>query len=161
MGYLANFMVYTFAMVGVIVVALLVFKNSTSGGTIKKSKYLKVIDSMSLAPRKNLYIISAGEEKFLIAGDADKTTLISKLESTLHQQERSLEIPQNKNNDIEELFSKTNELSFRDALGSVPQSRKHSYMDTSNIGIKNSMLSSNNDTNYTSVIRNLAEKMRG
>ena len=160
MGYLANFMVYTFAMVGVIVVALLVFKNSTSGGTIKKSKYLKVIDSMSLAPRKNLYIISAGEEKFLIAGDADKTTLISKLESTLHQQERSLEIPQNKNNDIEELFSKTNELSFRDALSSVPQSRKHSYMDTSNIGIKNSMLSSNNDTNYTSVIRNLAEKMR-
>lgn len=163
MGYLANFMVYTFAMVGVIVVALLVFKNSTSGGTIKKSKYLKVIDSMSLAPRKNLYIISAGEEKFLIAGDADKTTLISKLEYTLHQQERSLEIPQNKkkDNDIEELFSKTDELSFRDALSSVPQSRKHSYMDTSNIGIKNSMLSSNNDTNYTSVIRNLAEKIRG
>ena len=71
-----------------------------------------------------------------------------------------LDIPQIYNNDIEELFSKTNELSFRDTLSSVPQSRKHSYMDTSNIGIKNSMLSSNNDTNYTSVIRNLAEKMR-
>ena len=29
MGYLANFMVYTHAMVGIIVIALLVFKNST------------------------------------------------------------------------------------------------------------------------------------
>ena len=32
MGYLANFMVYTLAMVGVIVVALLIFKSATSGG---------------------------------------------------------------------------------------------------------------------------------
>ena len=163
MGYLANFMVYTFAMVGVIVVALLVFKNSTSGGTIKKSKYLKVIDSMSIAPRKNLYIISAGDEKFLIAGDADKTTLISKLESTLHQQERSIEIPQNKNkdNDIEVLFSNTSESSFRETLSAIPHSRKHSYMDNSNIGINNSILNSKGNTNYTSVIKNLAEKIRG
>ena len=82
MGYLGNFIVYTLAMVGVIVVALLVFKNATSGGNLgHKSRYLKVIDSMSLGQRKNLYIVSTGKEQFLIAGDVDKTTLISKLEN--------------------------------------------------------------------------------
>ncbi len=80
MGYLANFIVYTLAMVGVIVVALLVFRNATSIGGTKSSKYLKVIDAMSLGQRKTLYIVSAGREKFLIAGDVDKTSLISKLE---------------------------------------------------------------------------------
>ena len=82
MGYLANFMVYTLAMVGVIVVALLIFKSATSGGiTGGKSKYLKIIDTLNLAPRKTLYIVSTGREKFLIAGDVDKTSLISKLET--------------------------------------------------------------------------------
>ena len=82
MGYLANFMVYTLAMVGVIVVALLIFKSATSGGiTGGKSKYLKIIDTLNLAPRKTLYIVSTGREKFLIAGDVDKTNLISKLET--------------------------------------------------------------------------------
>ena len=159
MGYLANFMVYTFAMVGVIVIALLVFKNSTSGGSIKKSKYLKVIDSMSLAPRKNLYIVSAGEEKFLIAGDVDKTTLISKLET----KSKSLS---NFDTGIaclhaEEHSQHENIQSFQETMHSLPQQKRHNYMDKSNIGIKNSMLHSGNDTNYTSVIRNLAEKMRG
>ena len=83
MGYLANFMVYTLAMVGVIVVALLIFKSATSGGiTGGKSKYLKIIDTLNLAPRKTLYIVSTGREKFLIAGDVDKTSLISKLETS-------------------------------------------------------------------------------
>ena len=81
MGYLANFIVYTLAMVGVIVVALLVFKKTTAIGGTKGSKYLKVIDAMSLGQRKTLYIVSAGREKFLIAGDVDKTSLISKLET--------------------------------------------------------------------------------
>ena len=85
MGYLTNFIVYTLAMVGVIVIALLVFKNSTCFHTGTKSKYLKILDSMTIAPRKTLYIISAGQEKFLIAGDVDKTTLISKLESNLQE----------------------------------------------------------------------------
>ena len=75
MGYLANFIVYTLAMVGVIVVALLVFKKTTAIGGTKSSKYLKVIDAMSLGQRKTLYIVSAGREKFLIAGDVDKALM--------------------------------------------------------------------------------------
>ena len=83
MGYLANFMVYTLAMVGVIILTLLVFKYST-GCKIKKSNHsgsLKVIDSLSLSTRKTLYVVETNGEKFLIAGDIDRTTLISKLNS--------------------------------------------------------------------------------
>ena len=40
MGYITNFIVYTLAMVGVIVVALLVFKNATSISSGRTSKYL-------------------------------------------------------------------------------------------------------------------------
>ena len=136
MGYLANFMVYTFAMVGVIVIALLVFKNATSQGTGAKSKYLKVIDSMSLAPRKTLYIVSTGKEKFLIAGDVDKTTLISKLET---------------NEQAEEISSKE---TFQQTMQSLSKSN---YMDKSNIGIKSSLLHEKNDK---SVMRNLIDKMK-
>ena len=57
MGYLANFRVYTLAMVGIIVIALLVFKNSTGIGAKNNSKYLKVHDTLSLGPRKTLYIV--------------------------------------------------------------------------------------------------------
>ena len=35
---------------------------------------------MNLGARKTLYIVEANSEKFLIAGDAERTSLISKLE---------------------------------------------------------------------------------
>lgn len=122
MGYLGNFIVYTLAMVGVIVVALLVFKGTTSGAALgKKPKHLKLIDSMSLGQRKNLYIVSTGKEQFLIAGDVDNTTLISKLE-TLDTEVISPEVKQN---------------SFKETLNNLP---KTDFMDKSNIGIRSSML---------------------
>jgi len=85
MGYLTNFIVYTLAMVGVIILALMVFKYSTSCkvNKIGSSKGLKVIDSLSLSARKTLYVIESGNERFLIAGDIDRTTLISKLEPNM------------------------------------------------------------------------------
>ena len=81
MGYLTNFIVYTLAMIGVIFIALMVFKSTSGISSKKTSKFLKVHDTLSLGGRKTLYIVSAGEEKFLIAGDIDKTSLISKLET--------------------------------------------------------------------------------
>ncbi len=140
MGYLANFMVYTFAMVGVIVIALLVFKNATSQGTGAKSKYLKVIDSMSLAPRKTLYIVSTGKEKFLIAGDVDKTTLISKLDVS-HTAAPVEDVSSSK-----ETFQQT-----------MQKLARPDYMDKSAIGIKTSLLHEKNDK---SVMRNLIDKMK-
>ena len=137
MGYLTNFIVYTLAMVGVIVIALMVFKNATNGFSSKGgSKYLKVHDSLSLGPRKTLYIVSAGQEKFLIASDVDKTALISKL----NPQEK-IEIKP----DIEE--------SFKSTLENI--STKPSYIDKSYIGIK-----SVNTKPYSSVMKNLAERIK-
>ena len=136
MGYLANFIVYTLAMVGVIVVALLVFKNSTGAGCKSSSKFLKVHDTLSLGPRKTLYVISAGEEKFLIAGDVDKTSLISKLNA-------------------KELTNESFEIkSFKETMESLP--KKTSYMDRKNLGI-----TSTQNKPYESVMKNLAERIKG
>ncbi len=179
MGYLANFMVYTLAMVGVIVVALLIFKSATSGGiTGGKSKYLKIIDTLNLAPRKTLYIVSTGREKFLIAGDVDKTSLISKLQ-TAEDCDVSCETH---NDNTHESFSDLANLAqvpsprgrvreganpvganlnsapmtFQETMSKLP---KPSFMDKSDIGIKSSMLSSKN-AGGKSVLRNLAERIK-
>ncbi len=78
-GYFLNFIVYTAAMIGVIFLAVFVYKKFSYNGT-SKSKFLNVEDCISLAPRKNLYIIRAGKERFLVASDAERTSLISKLD---------------------------------------------------------------------------------
>ena len=146
MGYITNFIVYTLAMVGVIVVALLVFKNATSvNGGGKTSKYLKVIDTMSIGPRKTLYIVSAGSEKFLIAGDVDKTTLISKLE------------PQARDAAAQDIVQtpcqEPDAQSFKATLAGMP---KQSFMDRSNIGIKSSIMSNKGN----SVMKNIADILK-
>lgn len=80
-GYLVNFAVYTMAMIGLIFFALMLYKKfALSEGFSKKSGFLSIEESLSVSPRKNLYVVRAGHERFLIAGDADKTTLISKLD---------------------------------------------------------------------------------
>lgn len=141
MGYLANFMVYTLAMVGVIVIALLIFKSATSQGIGTKSKYLKILDTISLAPRKTLYIVSAGKEKFLIAGDVNSTSLISKLDTGA--QAEDIQPP---------------EISAKETFQQTMQNlAKPNYMDKSNIGINSSLLHKQNDK---SVMRNLMDKMR-
>ena len=137
MGYLTNFIVYTLAMVGVIMLAVLIFKTSTTTGVKAKSKFLKVHDTLSLGPRKTLYIVSAGEEKFLIAGDVDKTSLISKLE-TKKQVEESLNLTDSFKDTMQELTTKT------------------SYIDKSMLGIQRT-----EKKPYNSVMKNLAERIKG
>lgn len=81
MGYLSHFAVYTLAMLSVIGIALFVYKKfNMVNFSSRKSNLLRVEDVLSLSPRKILYVINANGEKFLIAGDLDRTTLISKLE---------------------------------------------------------------------------------
>lgn len=80
-GYLVNFAVYTMAMIGLIFFALMIYKKFSGEGILgRKSEFLSVEDTIGIAPRKNLYIVRAGNERFLIAGDIDKTTLIAKLD---------------------------------------------------------------------------------
>lgn len=80
MGYLSNFIVYFLAMIGIIILALWVYQkfNVNSFG-IKCKHSLKIEDSLSLSARKTLFVIRDGSERFLIAADSERTTLISKL----------------------------------------------------------------------------------
>jgi len=81
MGYLSNFIVYLLAMIGLIILALYVYKKfNVSGFTSKRNNSIHVEDTLCLTPRKTLYVVRSGSERFLIAGDMERTTLISKLE---------------------------------------------------------------------------------
>ena len=149
MGYITNFIVYTLAMVGVIVVALLVFKNATSIGGGKHSKYLKIIDSISLGQRKNLFIVSTGKEQFLIAGDVNNTCLISKIDNVIPVQpagNKPQEIPAE-----EEYTGK----SFKETIANLP---KQNFMDRTNIGITSSAI--NKKGSSASVMKNLADILK-
>lgn len=78
--YVVNFAIYTMAMIGLICFALFVYKKfAINAITTKRKGILKVEDALGLSPRKTLYIVRAGKEKFLIAADLERTTLISKL----------------------------------------------------------------------------------
>ena len=149
MGYITNFIVYTLAMVGVIVVALLVFKNATSVGGGKHSKYLKIIDSISLGQRKNLFIVSTGKEQFLIAGDVNNTNLISKIETVAPVQVCETK-PQN--NAADNNFAG---ISFKETMANLP---KQNFMDRSNIGITSSAISKKGSSG--SIMKNLADILK-
>lgn len=116
-GYLVNFSIYTMAMIGLIFFALMIYKKFSGDGILsKKSGFLSVEESINIAPRKNLYVIRAGEERFLIAGDVDKTTLISKLnEGEEKSSIRTRELQQHVQHrtDVEELPNIT---SFRSGM---------------------------------------------
>ncbi|MBR1425261.1 FliO/MopB family protein [bacterium] len=99
-----NFIVYTLAMSGLIFFALFVYKKVMSGGFHSKgSRYLEIEETMSVNPRKSLMVVRAGSERFLIASDIDRTSLISKLESSSHTATKNVQtfkqtvqnIPQN------------------------------------------------------------------
>ena len=81
--YITGFAIYTLAMVGLLFFALFVYKKfSISSFMGKKRGLLEIEDALGLSARKTLYIVKAGAEKFLIACDIDRTTLIAKLETT-------------------------------------------------------------------------------
>lgn len=98
LNYSINFLVYTLAMTGVMFMALFVFKKFSGKYLSKKSAMLKVEDSMNLSTRKTLYVIKAQNERFLIAGDLERTALIAKLEDdckeekTLTRENKSFEL---------------------------------------------------------------------
>lgn len=78
--YLIQFAAYTFAMIGLITLCLLVYKKMfLNVGVNASPEFLKVENTLNLSARKTIYVIKAGEEKFLVASDVDKTTFLAKL----------------------------------------------------------------------------------
>lgn len=85
--YLISFVAYTFAMIGVIALSVVVYKKCFAKDIeTRKAQYLSVENRLSLSARKSLYVIKAGDEKFLIAGDVDKTTFLAKLNGNAEDQ---------------------------------------------------------------------------
>ena len=88
--YIVHFAVYTMAMIGLIFFALFVYKKfSISSMSLKRKGILNIEDTLGLSTRKTLYIIKAGNERFLIAADLERTTLISKLKDENEENENS------------------------------------------------------------------------
>lgn len=95
--YLVNFTAYTLAMVGIICLCLLVYKKSFIDiGDKAKPDFLRVENSLNLSARKTIYVIKAGDEKFLVASDVDKTTFLAKLGEKQQAQE---------SNNVERIYS--------------------------------------------------------
>lgn len=93
-SYLLTFTVYTTAMVGVIFLALFAYKKfSVQNNRVSDSNFLEVEDCVTLGVRKQLYVVRAGEEKFLIASDAERTTFLSKLNAAAVKQQPRKEMP--------------------------------------------------------------------
>ena len=88
-GYLMHFLIYFLAMTGFIVLALYVYKKTmymNKRGTAKES-YLSVENALRLTPGKVVYVLKAGNERFLIAGDTQRTTMLAKLSATDYENE--------------------------------------------------------------------------
>ena len=84
-SYIINFTVYTLAMSGLIFFAFYVYKKVMNGNILPaKNHDMYVEETLNINPRKSLMIVNTGGERFLIASDVDKTTLISKLENEVH-----------------------------------------------------------------------------
>lgn len=80
-SYLIHFATYTFAMIGFIVMVLFIYKKSVCLPTQARSRnFLRVENTLKLAPTKTVYVIKAGSERFLVAGDAGNTTMLAKLD---------------------------------------------------------------------------------
>ena len=78
--YLINFIVYTMAMVGLLFLGVMVYKKTMVGNnSAQNTKGLKIDNALRLSPRKTLYVVNAGDERFLIAADLDRTTFLAKL----------------------------------------------------------------------------------
>ncbi len=78
---LAQFLVYTLAMIGVLVIGCVVYRKTMFSNPVQKNSMLRVIDVLRLPDRKILYVVSCKGEQFLLASSNDKVTLISKLNS--------------------------------------------------------------------------------
>lgn len=107
--YLASFIVYTLAMIGVLVIGFVVYKKTIISTPGKKNSMLKVVDVLRLPDRKTLYVINCLNEQFLIASSNDKITLISKLNEKSGYRENELQIEKYLNEKLDDSeFNETN-----------------------------------------------------
>ena len=87
-GYFVQFVAYTMAMVGFISVCLFTYKKfyqqpmSSNGADC-----LCIENALRLNPKKQIYVVRAGNERFLVASDAETTTMLAKLDDNQKTEE--------------------------------------------------------------------------
>ena len=89
--YLISFVTYTFAIIGLMIIALCIYKKVTT--TIQKGTngdFLRLEHRLDLSARKSIYVIRAGNERFLIASDLEHTSFLAKLNDTKREQNREI-----------------------------------------------------------------------
>ncbi len=85
-AYITGFSVYTLAMIGVIFIALIIAKKALSFTPHgNKNNFLKIEKCLNLEPRKNLYVIKAGRERFLLASSGEGCQFITKLAANTNE----------------------------------------------------------------------------
>jgi len=109
-GYILNFTFYTLAMIGVILLGYVVVRKSLAGMSSQssKGKFLSIESALALEPRKNIYVLKAGSERFLVSTNLDQTQLLTKLDS---ENIPSTEIFETEINNISPFISKFNQKS--------------------------------------------------
>lgn len=78
--YITAFIFYTLAMVGVLLIGYVVYKKTALTSKNNNKGMIKVLDTLSISPRKILMVVKINNEKFLIASGAEHTTFLAKLE---------------------------------------------------------------------------------
>lgn len=116
--YIVNFIVYTLAMIGILLIAYTVYKKTVLLNPIKRNSLLSISDMMRLPDRKMLYVIKCGKEEFLIASSPEKITLISKVKSINEDIEKYL-----KEKNIEE-YQKEELIEKNETKNEEPQNQK-------------------------------------
>lgn len=97
--YLGSFVLYTLGAIGLIY-GIYWYARRTSGGLLSGAgkgnaqlPTLQVESTLPLDPRRTLYVIRSGSERFLISAAGDDTSLLSRLEPIQSEESLEAEIP--------------------------------------------------------------------
>ena len=127
--YLINFLVYSMAMVGLLFVCLMVYKKTMlNNRCAKNAEELSIENALNLSQRKTLYVIKAGNEKFLIAADAERTSFLAKLNDNNIAAKTSLQHTdflqtQNTNNQITQKI-RQKPVDYSEVMSAIKESKR-------------------------------------
>ena len=99
--YFIQFLAYTMAMVGFLAICVVIYKKLGINSFSQSNKDLYIENGLRINARKYIYIIKAGNERFLVASDIERTTMLAKLQEDENPIKKSQEI--NKTVDIQSI----------------------------------------------------------
>lgn len=92
--YIAAFIFYTFAMIGVMLLGFIIYKKTIMPSKAENKGMIKILDKVNVSAKKSLLVVRVKNERFLIAADAERTTFLSKLsdekQNTKEQKEEKI-----------------------------------------------------------------------